>query len=507
MNKALQQKTERWMALERKTLEQRRKADEFYEHEMMGNIVSEYIDNNKAKVNEPVKYLILSVGTSYEPLVLNISLLQPEKILFLYTDTSEKILDKIMDFCSLKMSQVQKRKVTEIEPTDIYREIKKCYLEWDRPDKIYIDFTGGTKAMATAAAMAGAMINVQMIYVGTTQYMAHFRKPFPGSETLYYISDPMSIFGDLEIEKAYTLFGQFNYAGVRERLYELKEEVPDPVIRQELNLVYLLAKAYGNWDALDFARAYESISRLGKEIRRDKKSNYNFILSDFENHFSVQESFLKHLSTIPELVKEKQNIEILQKEDTIVPLMFTMYQNAMTREAQEKYDMATLLLYRLLEMVEQKRLSAYHLFVSRMEYDKMLINGRPVSADDLKKLKDTVNSLKGKLFGRCRSSNLPDPVSLLEGFILLAALEDPIVYRNQDAIPQLRRIRAMVALRNNSIFAHGLAPVPYTDYIKFKRFVKELFEEHCRLENLDFQKILIQIKWVSPLESQYYQKR
>ena len=31
--------------------------------------------------------------------------------------------------------------------------------------------------MSTAAAMAGAMIHVQMIYVGTNQYMRDFRKP------------------------------------------------------------------------------------------------------------------------------------------------------------------------------------------------------------------------------------------------------------------------------------------------------------------------------------------
>ena len=96
--------------------------------------------------------------------------LQPERILFLYTSQSEEILDKVMDFCCLRMSQVEKSKVNETNQTDIYREIKRCYLEWGKPEKIYIDFTGGTKAMSTAAAMAGAMIHVQMIYVGTSQY-------------------------------------------------------------------------------------------------------------------------------------------------------------------------------------------------------------------------------------------------------------------------------------------------------------------------------------------------
>ena len=165
MNKVLKEKTELWMTLERKTLEQRKKAEQFYEEEMMEYIVKEYIRNNKGKLKEKAKYLIVSVGTSFEPIVLNISLLRPERILFLYTSQSEEILDKVMEFCGLKMSQIEKSKVNETNQTDIYREIKRCYLEWGKPEKIYIDFTGGTKAMSTAAAMAGAMIHVQMIYV------------------------------------------------------------------------------------------------------------------------------------------------------------------------------------------------------------------------------------------------------------------------------------------------------------------------------------------------------
>ena len=50
---------------------------------------------------------------------------------------------------------------------------------------------------------------------------------------------------------------------------------------------------------------------------------------------------------------------MLRNDSYIIPLMFTMYTNAMLRENQEKYDMATLLLYRLLEMIEQRRLAAY----------------------------------------------------------------------------------------------------------------------------------------------------
>lgn len=189
--------TKQWMALERKTLAQREEADRFYDANLMSLIRQDFIDRNKSKVYEKVEYLILSVGTSYEPLALSISLLEPQKILFLYTEGTGKYLDKVVDYCNLPASSYDKAKVSETDPIDIYREVKHAYRAWGQPAKIYIDFTGGTKAMSAAAAMAGAMVKIQLVYVGTNDYLPDFRKPNPGSETLYYITNPLEVFGDL----------------------------------------------------------------------------------------------------------------------------------------------------------------------------------------------------------------------------------------------------------------------------------------------------------------------
>ena len=192
MKKDLKEFTQEWMQLERKTLEQRRQADEFYESNLMVLIEEDFIERNQEKVCEKAEYIVISVGTSYEPIVLNIKLFTPQRILFLYTDKTEKTLNKIVRYCSLEPDIYEKRRVSETDPLDIYREIKRYYLEWNKPDKMYIDFTGGTKAMSAAAAMAGALIDIQLIYVGTNDYLTDFRKPNPGSETLFYINNPLA---------------------------------------------------------------------------------------------------------------------------------------------------------------------------------------------------------------------------------------------------------------------------------------------------------------------------
>lgn len=167
MKNELKKVTQEWMELERKTSKQRQVAELFYEEKLMSLVVAEFTKSNKNMLREKVDYLIISVGVSYEPLVLSIKLFAPKRILFLYTELTAETLNKVVKYCALEAVQYEKHQVHETDPMDIYREIKQAYLLWGRPEKLYIDFTGGTKAMSAAAAMAAAMIDVQMVYIGT----------------------------------------------------------------------------------------------------------------------------------------------------------------------------------------------------------------------------------------------------------------------------------------------------------------------------------------------------
>ena len=176
--------------------------------------------------------------------------------------------------------------------------------------------------------------------------MIDFRKPSPGSETLYYINNPYAVFGDFEIEKAMQLFGQYDYSGAKEKLEELREKVPDPV-------------------------AYQNMDALVTELRRDVRVNFHFLLMDCIGILKEQLDILDALKEIQKLFRSKNHMAVLRQQEYSVPLMFTMQTNALIREAQKKYDSATLLLYRLLEMIEQRRLSHYDIDVSKAEFSSM----------------------------------------------------------------------------------------------------------------------------------------
>lgn len=509
--KSLKELTEVWMAMERKTFAQREKAEAYYEKNLMQPIIDRYAERNADQIFEQVDYLILSVGTSYEPLILNISLLKPKKILFLYTEESERILNKIVNFLKLEVTDYNKEIVDATDPLSIYQEIKKAYINWDRPAKVYIDFTGGTKTMSAAAALAGSLIDVQLVYVGTERYLPDFRKPEPGSEILLYIDNPIEVFGDFELEKVFTLIERYNYAGAAEKLQKLKDNIPDPLNRQQINFVFLLVKIYEHWDALEFEEACVLMEQLLKELKRDYRIYKKILMMDFQTILSNQHKILKQLSKIPDLMRQRKQSQILSNKFIMISLMYTMYENALRREAQEKYDMATLLWYRLLEMIEQRRLMVYQIYVSKPDYN--LVDFTMAAShyrerektDAIRLLKEKNFELKKELFHGNERDFLPNPIALLDGYLLLAALGDKIsAGRDGKAMNQLRRIRAMVSLRNNSIFAHGLGPVGEEDYYKFRNFVKEMFQGFCEIEKIDFTLYEKNSHFLNPINSKYY---
>lgn len=75
---------------------------------------------------------------------------------------------------------------------------------------------------------------------------------------------------------------------------------------------------------------------------------------------------------------------------------------------------------------------------------------------------------------------------------------------NGDYINKLKHLRAVVYLRNNSIFAHGFSPVSRDDYDKFKGFVIELFKQLCVLEEVDYIGYCRKMQWVNPSLTKNY---
>jgi len=84
-----------------------------------------------------------------------------------------------------------------------------------------------------------------------------------------------------------------------------------------------------------------------------------------------------------------------------------------------KYEMASLLLYRILEIVEQKRLWNYGVDTSDADFTKL--------CEDEKVLLEKANKIIRSVKGFNEWKQLDKKISLLAGYILLAAVGDDII--------------------------------------------------------------------------------
>lgn len=499
MNNELVEKTQIWKNMKRDTTENRLKADEYYDRELMPLIIEEFLEKSSNQIYNNIEHMIASVGTSYEPITLSLKLLKPKKVLFLYTVETIEVLDKIIEMTNLKPSQYEKRKVGKDNSLVIYKEIKKVYLDWGKPKKILVDFTGGTKAMAAVTAMAGAMINAQLIYIGTEKYLKDFRKPYPGYENLVTIANPYEVFGDLDESRAVDLFKEHDYCGAKRIFEQLYTKVPEPRKRQYFRILYLLSAAYEHWDGLELKKAAEYMERLVEELKRDISINENLVMMDKLHILEEQSKILNNLSKIALKIKRKTPMDVLHNLESILPLIFTVYRNAIRREEQSKYDMSSLLMYRLLEMMMQRRLSIHGICAANPEYERVFPNKK-----SLAEFENRVIFYRKSLFGNKIKRYLPNQISLLEGYIQLTALGDKLIGKEK---PErfLKDIYERVKVRNENIFAHGFTSLTKKDYRVFKNFVEGVFDRFCEIEEINKTEYNERVRFISPDESKYYE--
>ena len=161
----------------------------------------------------------------------------------------------------------------------------------------------------------------------------------------------------------------------------------------------------------------------------------------------------------------------LSKPNLYLPLMGTLRACAIRQEKRGKRDVATLLWYRLLELLSQQRLSTYGLDTKCPDYNNSQLQNKISSDSLLEKYITCGLSTSKKGVKPENMTELPNIIDLINGYKLLKALDDPLAI-DQD----LNRITNQVNIRNNSIFAHGFKPLNDNSFMSFKTLVESLVD-------------------------------
>ncbi len=383
--------------------------------------------------------LALTVGGSCAPLVTAVRGYAPDFVCFFASSGprgSRTLVDGAGAVCNGAPSIVaqtglapERYKIVELnDPDDLpecYGKIREelAHLSTDREGWHCIaDYTGGTKTMSVALALAALEAGWELSLVTGTR--PDLVKVLNGSEMAALIN-VWEVRARQELNRARDLFNAYAYASAGALLEGLARTGPlSNALQREVRQWVALCRAFDAWDRFDHARARQ-------------------LLEPYQSRFVPQWRFLKTLIGLEQATGYESVLDLVR--------------NAERRAARGRYDDAVARLYRALEMLAQVRLGQRE---------------PPLNTSDL-----DVNALPGRLRRRyeawrdARDGKIK--IGLRQAYDLLADLDDPLgrAWRAHE-----KRVLNALKKRNASILAHGSTPLAEGDYQEMAQVVGAFME-------------------------------
>ncbi|UBF24355.1 TIGR02710 family CRISPR-associated protein [Kovacikia minuta CCNUW1] len=402
-----------------------------------------------------MKILLVTVGGSPKPILTTIETLQPDRVIFLCSAGSKGSESQVIGTgtpCEIRQgAEIVERlpniptqaKLTQFDPDrDLIRiqnpdDLSECYnaavstirnLQQQEPNgHLTADYTGGTKTMSVALAMAALDYGVTL-YLTTNTTRENLLRVERGEATERARTALIAV--DRTIEQVLPRFlQQYNYPAAIAELNALLRsmELPTESSRRirELRDCCLGLDAWDRFDHLEAWRSLQpymkssEIRLLGLFLKRVISSR-----AVIDSNFSSADGMNGH------------GYEIV--EDLLL--------NAERRAAQDRYDDAVGRLYRALELLAQIHLlQTYDIKTGNVDMQKL-----PEFLHE-KYTDPAVRSRDGKV-----------QLALTRSYVLLSELPDDSL--GQLYLEYADRIQNALQIRNYSLFAHGFTPITKVAY-------------------------------------------
>lgn len=387
--------------------------------------------------------------------------LRLRRVAFLLTDETRRLPQEVAALLSCSADDWLCPAGNHDTTLDVYKGLRSVLTAWPDLDRttIAVDVTGGLKPMSLGLEKAAHVLGLKTIYIQSAyETLPDGRVAVkPGSQRLEIPPDPYLVFGDIEAAEARRLFAGHDYAGAQRIFAELARRVPFPE-----SLPYAtyadLARAYAAWDTFDLPLAERVLTSILAT---------NVLAGLDADRIRAQVVALQRVNTAGIQLRGSHgpSLNLLREGAIGLALLGALHANALRREAQGRFDIAALMRYRCLELMSQQRLATYGVLSERPDFREVL---RQVP--DLEDRYRTVVLAQG----RRRFFGLPDRAfGLFVGYMLLAALDDPLV--RGYAIGQIEQRSDS---RNKSILAHGYRLIAEDEYRQFCLVVDELLDRY-----------------------------
>jgi len=489
----------------------RTEALKYYKENLFPDIIKKCAENTKEKGNASEilnpDYMILTVGTSFEPLVLSISTIQPQKeILFLYTKETRPIVNSVTTYLELSNENYVIEEVDSSSTVKIDRIVKEQYGKWKRNHendggsgngRVVIDFTGGTKAMSGGGAMSALLIDAKLVYVAS-DYDSGLRMPKPGSEYVDLIKNPHMISGAIEYEKALKLFEEGDYNGAYKIISGILPKTRGSEY-EKYNLFNQLSYVYSCWENLNFETALNNIVKLIGVIEAHKtnETDVDFLRGRLTRLYA-QKTVLESLHKIygkfvAAQTRDTNNsgteiteiFRLSNSDNNIGNLIFYLYTDAQRTANRGNYNTAVILLYRMNELISRRRLALRGINV---------LNSIP--SEDNRKVEQALMDTYQKSHVKADLGNQ------MTQYAYLKVLNDDIFNNLEgdasEPMAKLRELRANNDKRNTGFYIHGFKNMGKNDYESAEKNTVKWLQRFCKAENIDFDSFLENHTFLTP---------
>ena len=389
----------------------------------------------------PPILLLATLGGSSEPLAKSIAHYQPNRILFVASDESSRIVTEIRklligkydldegryDIVSLSDSQNFEKCVAQLR-----ERLTPKMTEWrnrsDGRHHTVADFTGGTKCMSAALVLVcRPWPDIEFLYVGgDSRNKDGLGTVTSGSERIISTANPWAKPGYQAIEDAGKAYNHHHYAAAA-KLLQRQLGHADGKTNKEFRAASALLSGYDLWDRMEYTQAVGQF-KTSNGLRNDLIVALQGFVATEELSAAVKTA-ISRLETLKAAVcQDSPNPSRELLEDLLA--------NAYRRKEEDRFVDAMARMYRAVELTAQLRL---------WERFEILTNRVPAT--------DLPDCLQRKY--RLQEDTIK--IGLQEAYHLLKHRGDAL--GNQFFELKWHEPKSPLSARNHSIAGHGYLPV------------------------------------------------
>ncbi len=291
--------------------------------------------------------MIVSVGGSPGPVRKALDQGRPSNVLFVVSSGSKPLVEeKVLPALPSYAPQRSYLEVSDHENIgtcywEIRTEIDRWLHEREiKPEDVYVDITGGTKAMSAALALAGVERFSRFTYVGGSRRDSeNLGTVVTGSERVVECQNPWNAYAVREMERANWFLREF-HADAAAEILEAAADKCDPSSQKTRLMVFArLSKSLGTSDRFDFINADKQFIPLRENLKLALDYDYAC--------YEKLEALHRQWQAVSAQVKNNNRTA---GRDTLLELLA----NADRRAKQSRFDDAVGRLYRAVELYGQQ---------------------------------------------------------------------------------------------------------------------------------------------------------